>query len=152
MCDRSFVSASLPRSRETTVIVQRIEDRSSRGVGRLRHDVTMKGIFAFALLLSGCTVSDEEEAGLDSRCTAPCEARMAKGCAGDLYACKLGCTGAYAAADAEGSCKPQADARQDCLHSDAVLELGCRASYDEMIAVCQAEADALATCREARDG
>ena len=103
------------------------------------------------LLAAGCAASSDEET-LDARCEAPCQSRQAAGCAGDIENCKIVCTASYAAADAEGSCKSEARAVEDCFHSDAVLNLGCSPDYQDKAALCQEELDQRDACRETRDG
>ena len=101
----------------------------------------------------GCVAnSHEESSGLDPRCTAPCEAREARGCAGVVNYCKAICTAVYAAAGAQGACKTEAEAVEDCFNSDAVLDLGCSPDFKEKEAICRAQLDELDACQAARDG
>ena len=88
----------------------------------------------------------------DSRCSAPCAARASRGCAGFAGTCETVCTAAFAAARAEGACRPQAETLEVCRHSSAVLELGCAPSTEEIEMVCAEQRQALDACRDQRDG
>jgi len=97
---------------------------------------------------SGCSSSDSD----DPHCTAYCQARAAKGYAGDQSLCMLGCNVAHQVAPSQGQCQAAYVNLSNCQNDPSILSLGCAPSETALDTVCQDQTAAFNACVRARDG
>ena len=115
------------------------------------------GVWCLCLLAFGCGIgvpggaASGSPGGDDPRCAAYCNARITKGCGGDVSLCKLACNVIYSSAR-EGICQQDFINLQDCEYDPAILELGCAPPQDKIDAYCTTQQTAYRDCAKRRDG
>ena len=107
---------------------------------------------ALPALISCLATPAGQANGGNPKCSAYCDARKAKGCAGISSTCVTACVASYHVADGQGMCSAEYTAVQDCEYSLPAVDLGCLTDRVKLDSLCRSQSDAWDACVRKRDG
>jgi hypothetical protein len=125
----------------------------STALSRIRPHLSSLWIGFALCALVGCLATPAGKAsGGNPNCSAYCDARKARGCAGISNTCETSCIASYIVAESQGMCSKQYAAVQDCEYSQAAVDLGCVTNRVKLDSLCHTQSDAWDACVLERDG